>query len=128
MYYNLFINYQTKTWFGFGKIILIKLRLIAITHYCDYLTKEIYMHINRGSFLMKIGKRLSPLGKNKTKTNNRLGVAGACPAVVNSACVVVVFAVHPVAAASKQIYPSIMHIEYHLGALCAVHFVVAPGA
>ena len=107
MYYNLFINYQTKTWVLFIQFILIKLRLIAITHYCDYLTKEIYMHINRGKFLMKIGKRLSPLGNgnNKTKTNNRLGVAGACPAVVNSACFVVVAVPH-LAAASKQIYTS----------------------
>jgi hypothetical protein len=35
--------------------------------------------------MIKIGKTLSPLGKN----NNRLRVAAACPAVVNSACVVV---------------------------------------
>jgi hypothetical protein len=87
------------------------LRLIEITHYCDYLKKEIYMHINRGKFLMKSGKRLSTLGNgnNKTKTNNRLGVAGACPAVVNRWFVVV--AVPHLAAASKQTYtPCILNI------------------
>ena len=55
--------------------------------------------------MIKIGKTLSPLGKNYT----RLRVAAACPAVVNSACVVV--AVPHLAAAgagpsqeSKQTY------------------------
>lgn len=74
------------------------------------------MHINRCLLMIKIGKTLSML------SYSGLGVAGACPAVVNSACVIV--AVHPVAAASKQL--SFRRTLCRI--LCAVHLVVAPGA